>query len=93
MTDIAWIRERPIAHRGYHDLNRTRWENTLSAFAAAADSDATFRLVPIAVAIFTLGRVLFWAGYHVSPNARGLGFNMSFSTSALLAGGAFYLWT
>jgi glycerophosphoryl diester phosphodiesterase len=37
MTDIAWIRERPIAHRGYHDLNKTRWENTLSAFAAAAD--------------------------------------------------------
>src|SRR5919198_1227886 len=36
-SDVAWIRERPIAHRGFHDLNKTRWENTLSAFAAAAD--------------------------------------------------------
>ena len=34
MTDISWLTERPIAHRGYHDLNKTRWENTLSAFAA-----------------------------------------------------------
>jgi len=39
MTDIAWIKERPIAHRGFHDLNRTRWENTLAAFAAAVDRD------------------------------------------------------
>lgn len=37
MTDLAWLTRRPIAHRGYHDLNKVRWENTLSAFAAAAD--------------------------------------------------------
>jgi glycerophosphoryl diester phosphodiesterase len=37
MTDIAWIKERPIAHRGFHDLNKQRWENTLSAFAAAIE--------------------------------------------------------
>lgn len=37
MTDIAWIKERPIAHRGFHDLNKTRWENTLAAFAAAVE--------------------------------------------------------
>jgi glycerophosphoryl diester phosphodiesterase len=36
MSDLAWLVERPIAHRGYHDLNKTRWENTLSAFDAAA---------------------------------------------------------
>nr|WP_295468590.1 glycerophosphodiester phosphodiesterase [Mesorhizobium sp.] len=36
MTDISWLTARPIAHRGYHDLNKTRWENTLSAFDAAA---------------------------------------------------------
>lgn len=35
--DIGWITERPIAHRGYHDLNHERWENTLSAFKAAKD--------------------------------------------------------
>ena len=39
MTDLSWLTARPIAHRGYHDLNRARWENTLSAFDAAADKD------------------------------------------------------
>ncbi len=37
MTDISWLAERPIAHRGYHDQNGTRWENTLSAFDAAVE--------------------------------------------------------
>ena len=36
MPDMAWLTARPIAHRGYHDLNGARWENTLSAFEAAA---------------------------------------------------------
>lgn len=39
MTDISWLTRRPIAHRGYHDLNRSRWENTLSAFDAAIERD------------------------------------------------------
>ncbi len=39
MRDIAWLTARPIAHRGLHDLNRTRWENTLAAFAAAIEHD------------------------------------------------------
>ena len=39
MSDIAWITKRPVAHRGYHDLNKTRWENTLSAFAAAVEKN------------------------------------------------------
>ena len=39
MTDIAWIKKRPIAHRGYHDLNKSCWENTLSAFAAAVEKN------------------------------------------------------
>jgi len=37
MTDISWLTARPIAHRGYHDMNKARWENTLPAFAAAAE--------------------------------------------------------
>ncbi|MFN3549837.1 MAG: glycerophosphodiester phosphodiesterase [Mesorhizobium sp.] len=37
MTDISWLTARPIAHRGYHDLNKTRWENTLPAFDAAIE--------------------------------------------------------
>lgn len=39
MRDLAWLTRRPIAHRGYHDLNRVRWENTLSAFDAAIERD------------------------------------------------------
>ncbi|MBX3598461.1 MAG: glycerophosphodiester phosphodiesterase [Rhizobiaceae bacterium] len=34
-TDLAWLTERPIAHRGLHDLNHEVWENTLSAFERA----------------------------------------------------------
>lgn len=36
MNQLAWLVERPIAHRGFHDANRSRWENTLAAFDAAA---------------------------------------------------------
>jgi len=36
VTDLAFLTARPIAHRGLHDLNVARWENTLSAFEAAA---------------------------------------------------------
>lgn len=32
---VSWLAARPIAHRGLHDMNRSRFENTLSAFAAA----------------------------------------------------------
>ncbi|MDA4843955.1 glycerophosphodiester phosphodiesterase family protein [Hoeflea poritis] len=34
-----WITKRPIAHRGYHDMNNAVWENTPSAFARAIDAD------------------------------------------------------
>lgn len=37
MTDLSWLTARPVAHRGFHDMNKTRWENTLSAFAAAVE--------------------------------------------------------
>ncbi len=36
MSDLSWLTARPIAHRGLHDMNKTRWENTLAAFEAAA---------------------------------------------------------
>ena len=35
MPHPDWLTRRPIAHRGLHDMNRTRFENTLSAFDAA----------------------------------------------------------
>ena len=37
MPDLSWLTARPIAHRGLHDLNQRRWENTLAAFSAAID--------------------------------------------------------
>lgn len=37
--DLSWLTARPIAHRGYHDMNRTVWENTLSAFDRAIAHD------------------------------------------------------
>ncbi|WP_275790954.1 glycerophosphodiester phosphodiesterase [Pararhizobium gei] len=37
MTDLSWLTARPVAHRGYHDLNRTIWENTLTAFNRAVE--------------------------------------------------------
>jgi len=39
MKKIAWLVERPIAHRGLHDMNRKVWENTLSAFRRAMEKN------------------------------------------------------
>lgn len=36
---LDWLTSRPIAHRGYHDMNRTVWENTLSAFDRAIEGN------------------------------------------------------
>jgi glycerophosphoryl diester phosphodiesterase len=36
-SDIAWLTARPIAHRGFHDMNGAVWENTASAFRRAVD--------------------------------------------------------
>ncbi len=33
--DVSWLTARPIAHRGLHDLNKTCWENTPTAFRRA----------------------------------------------------------
>ena len=38
MSKLAWLTERPVAHRGYHDMNKEVWENTLSAFSRAIDA-------------------------------------------------------
>jgi glycerophosphoryl diester phosphodiesterase len=38
MTSAAWLKDRPVAHRGYHDQNKLVWENTLSAFSRAAEA-------------------------------------------------------
>ncbi|WP_438748742.1 glycerophosphodiester phosphodiesterase [Pararhizobium sp. O133] len=38
MKDLSWLTAQPIAHRGYHDLNHSIWENTLSAFSRAVEN-------------------------------------------------------
>ena len=38
MSHIDWIKDVPVAHRGYHDMNKEIWENTLSAFSRAIDA-------------------------------------------------------
>lgn len=38
MTSADWIKKLPVAHRGYHDMNREIWENTLTAFERAAEA-------------------------------------------------------
>ena len=38
MTSADWIKQLPVAHRGYHDMNKQVWENTLSAFSRAVEA-------------------------------------------------------
>lgn len=38
MSKIDWLIEHPVAHRGYHDMNKAVWENTLSAFTRAIEA-------------------------------------------------------
>lgn len=38
MSHIGWIKDVPVAHRGYHDMNKQIWENTLSAFSRAIEA-------------------------------------------------------
>ncbi len=38
MTSADWIKDVPVAHRGYHDMNGQVWENTLSAFSRAVEA-------------------------------------------------------
>lgn len=44
------------------------------------------KLLPIAVSVWCLGRVMFWVGYHVAPHWRAPGFDWTFNTTCLLAG-------
>lgn len=36
------------------------------------------RTVPILAALFLMGRVLFWVGYHKNPYLRAFGFGLTF---------------
>lgn len=40
-------------------------------------------LIPVCAGLFALGRILFWIGYQISPNARALGFVLTFMPTAI----------
>ena len=44
MHDVAFLTERPIAHRGLHDGNRRRYENSPAAFEAAISANFAIEL-------------------------------------------------
>jgi glycerophosphoryl diester phosphodiesterase len=68
--DLAWIRSRPIAHRGYHDAAAGRIENTLSAVRAAVERGFAIEVdllnakdeVPVVFHDDTLDRLTFETG-------------------------------
>ncbi|UHS61415.1 glycerophosphodiester phosphodiesterase [Agrobacterium vaccinii] len=35
---LSWLTAQPVAHRGYHDQNKTVWENTMTAFSRAIEA-------------------------------------------------------
>lgn len=64
---------------------------TILAFAALAATDALWRLVPIAVFLFTAGRLLFWIGYNQTAQLRAPGFAMTFGATFCTLLLVFYL--
>lgn len=38
MSALPWLTAQPVAHRGFHDMNRAVWENTLAAFSRAVEA-------------------------------------------------------
>ncbi len=71
MPKLDWLIERPIAHRGLHDMNKLVWENTLSAFQRAIDGNYAIECdvhltsdnVPIIFHDSVLGRLTGTDGY------------------------------
>jgi glycerophosphoryl diester phosphodiesterase len=78
--DLGWLMERPIAHRGLHDMNRECWENTLSAFERACrkgyaiECDVTISAdgVPVVIHDTNLVRLTGQYGWVYRHSARTL---------------------
>jgi uncharacterized membrane protein YecN with MAPEG domain len=84
-----------------HKLNQRVLQNSMEQFllfvpsvlglAILAEDVFVWHAVWVAVLTFTLGRVIFWIGYHRSAQARAPGFIMSFSTTLLTLAAVFWL--
>jgi glycerophosphoryl diester phosphodiesterase len=78
---MNWLTARPIAHRGLHDMNQTRFENTLSAFEAAAQAGYAIECdvvlsadgVPMVFHDLTLERLTSETGDVISRTSAELG--------------------
>lgn len=76
----GWISERPIAHRGLHDMNRECWENTLPAFERACqkgyaiECDVTISAdgVPVVIHDTNLVRLTGQYGWVYRHSAKSL---------------------
>ncbi|MGD9912711.1 MAG: MAPEG family protein [Rhizobiaceae bacterium] len=86
---------------GRHRINQRVLQNSLEQFvlfvpvvlalAALAQDGIVWHGVRTAVLVFTLGRLLFWVGYHRSPPGRAPGFVMTFFTNLVVLGAVFWL--
>ena len=45
------------------------------------------RSLPLITALFVMGRILFWIGYHKNPYLRAFGFGITFYPTVIV-----YLW-
>lgn len=69
------------------EIDRRYVQNTLEQLVlafiahlaiAVEAPDNAMQTVPILVALFVIGRVTFWIGYHIAPTARAFGFATTF---------------
>jgi uncharacterized membrane protein YecN with MAPEG domain len=84
-----------------HRVNQRVLQNSLEQFvifvpsvlglAILAEDVFVWHGVSIAVLLFTLGRVVFWIGYHRSAQARAPGFTISFATTLLTLAAVIWL--
>ena len=78
--NLDWLTAKPIAHRGLHDMNRERFENTLSAFEAACvegyaiecDVVLSADSVPVVFHDLTLERLTNQTGNVIARNSDEL---------------------
>jgi glycerophosphoryl diester phosphodiesterase len=81
INPAGWLTKRPIAHRGLHDGNKRRWENTLSAFEAAIERDYAIECdvvlaadgVPVVFHDLTLERLTKETGHVIALGSAELG--------------------
>jgi glycerophosphoryl diester phosphodiesterase len=79
--NLDWLTAQPIAHRGLHDMNRARFENTLSAFDAAAQAGYAIECdvvlsadgVPVVFHDLTLERLTSETGELIARTSAQLG--------------------